>query len=137
MGKFAIYREMIARLEAAITCRYYLEASWYAYALLEDRLISLLESSGGNPGVRMMGPKIGALQTRSASDSSLSFNFEYTRLNAWKNARNDLMHAMAEGSIPIRDIDLRAEALAREGAALVRIYSAAARRQKRNAGRTR
>lgn len=137
MGKFALYRQMIARLDEAIVGGHFFEASWYAYALLEDRLISLLASSGDSRSLRMMGPKIGELKDRSASDPTLATNFEYMRLNAWKDARNDLMHAMAEGAMPMSDIDLRAKALANEGAALVRIYSAAARRQKRVAGRTR
>lgn len=137
MGKFALYQQMIGRLDEAIAGRHFFEASWYAYALLEDRLISLLKSSGGYSAVKMMGPKIGKLNDRATSDPTLATNFEYTRLNVWKNARNDLMHAMAEGAMPMNDVDIRAKALAEEGAALVRIYAAAARRQKQIVGRTR
>lgn len=137
MSKFALYRQMIARLDDAVVGGHFFEASWYAYAVLEDRLISLLSSSGGGRNLRMMGPKLAELKGRAASDAALAANFEYARLNAWKDARNDLMHAMAEGAMPMSDIDLRAEALAKEGAALVRIYGAAARRQKRLSGRTR
>ncbi|WP_337827495.1 hypothetical protein [Pseudonocardia sp. TMWB2A] len=137
MRKFALYRQMISRLDDAVAGGHFFEASWYAYAVLEDRLISLLSSTGGGRNLRMMGPKIAELKSRAASDPALAANFEYTRLNAWKDARNDLMHAMAEGSIPMSDIDLCAQALAKEGAALVRIYGAAARRQKRFGGRAR
>ncbi|RKS85449.1 hypothetical protein DFR51_3368 [Sphingosinicella microcystinivorans] len=47
MGKFALYRQMIGRLDEAIEGRHFFEASWYVYALLEDRLISLLSANSG------------------------------------------------------------------------------------------
>ena len=47
MAKEALYREFMSRMNAADQAGNYLEASWYAYAILEDRLRSLLRSSGG------------------------------------------------------------------------------------------
>ena len=132
---------MIARLDRAIEGGHFFEASWYVYAILEDRLISLWQSS--EPGSarsrapRMMGPKIDGLSARAAQDPLLRKNFESIRLIAWKDNRNDLMHAMAEGTLSISVIDNRIEALARYGAELVREYSAAARRQKKHSEKTR
>lgn len=37
----------IARMEAVHKDGYHLESAWYAYAILEDRLRSILLSSGG------------------------------------------------------------------------------------------
>ena len=122
---------MIRRLDDALAGRHYFEASWYAYALLEDRLISLLKSAGSTRSLRMMGPKIGELDQLAQSDAVLAANYESTRLSAWKDDRNDLMHAMAEGSMSIEGIDAKAAALAAEGSELVRLYSAAARRAKK------
>jgi hypothetical protein len=122
---------MIRRLDDALAGRHYFEASWYAYALLEDRLISLLKSARSTQSVHMMGPKIGALNRLAQSDAVLAANYERTRLSAWKDDRNNLMHAMAEGSMSIEDIDAKAAALAAEGRELVRLYSAAARRTKK------
>lgn len=131
MAKYDLYEVMIRRLDEAIESNQFFQASWYAYALLEDRLLSLLKSSGSTRSLRMLGPKIGALNKLAQSDAVLSANFESVRLSAWNKVRNDLMHAMAEGSMSIEDIDAQAEALAAEGRELVRLYSAAARRVKK------
>jgi hypothetical protein len=137
MSKSSLYREMIKRLEHAVEERQFFEASWYAYAILEDRLISLIVSSGSSLAPNMMGPKIKLLEARAQTDLALAANFEMVRLNAWKRARNNLMHAMADGTMSIDDIDIHVAMLATEGAELVRIYSAAARRHKKQANRTR
>jgi hypothetical protein len=119
----------------------YLEASWYAYAVLEDRLLSLLRSSGGigeNGGgasgkpIRMMGPKLKELARRAKKDQLLKANFEYHMLHAWKEARNGLMHAMGDATMAIEDIDIAAKSLAEVGADLVRHYASACRRLKKH-----
>ena len=137
MKKYDLYEEMIRRLDVAVQNGHFFEASWYAYAVLEDRLNSMLNSGGFGSPIRMMGPKIKKLDELAETNEVLRANFEKTRLNNWKDARNDLMHAMAEGLMSIDAIDHSVEELAQEGSELVRIYSAAARRQKRHAARTR
>ena len=117
----------------------YLEASWYAYVVLEDRLVSLLQNSGGvgstNGGsggkpITMMGPKLQELKRRAKKDPLLHANFEYTALNEWKKSRNNLMHAMADATMSLQDIDAAAKQLAEDGSALVKTYASAARRVK-------
>jgi hypothetical protein len=119
----------------------YLEASWYAYAVLEDRLVSLLKNSGGigekNGGaggkpIRMMGPKLKELTRRAKKDKLLKENFEHDKLNDWKESRNNLMHAMGDATLTISDIDIAAKQLAKDGRELVREYASAARRLKKH-----
>lgn len=137
--KKKLYQDLISRMEAAAENGRDVEAAWFAYAVLEDRLRSLLRQSGGegqNKGVgkpiRMMGPKLKELKLRAKKDELLKSCFEYTRLEQWKRDRNDLVHAMADGTQTIETIDANAASLAREGVDLARIYTAAARRLKKN-----
>jgi hypothetical protein len=137
--KKKLYQDLVARMEAAAKAGRDVEASWFAYAVLEDRLRSMLRQSGGegeNKGVgkpiKMMGPKIINLRRRAKKDDLLESCFEYTRLNKWKNERNDLVHAMADGSLDIDAIDKKVAELAREGVELARLYTAAARRLKKH-----
>ena len=141
MPKEALYRTFISRMNAAYDASMYLEASWYAYAVLEDRLLSLLRNSGGvgengngskGKPIRMMGPKLKELSRRARKDQLLKANFEHDRLHKWKEARNSLMHAMGDATLPIEDIDSAARELADNGRALVREYASACRRLKKH-----
>lgn len=141
MSKQALYKVFMARMEAAYNASMYLEASWYAYAVLEDRLVSLLRNSGGvgeNDGgasgkpIRMMGPKLKELSRRAKKDKLLKENFEHDKLDAWKESRNNLMHAMGDATMTITDIDVTAKKLVEDGRALVREYASACRRLKKH-----
>lgn len=137
MAKRPLYEEMIKRLDVAYSEKQFLEGSWYAYAILEDRLISLIRSGGGDPNITMMGTKIKALKTLVKAGSVDVRNFERVRLKAWAKDRNTLMHAMAGGTLTIEEVDAMAKKLASEGKALVRVYAAAAMRQKKIFKKTR
>ncbi|WP_386349173.1 hypothetical protein [Xanthomonas campestris] len=139
MPKEALYRTFMTRMQLAYQSSMYLEASWYIYAVLEDRLVSLLRNSGGvgeNAGgtsgkpIRMMGPKLKELSRRSKKDELLEANFEHDKLNEWKESRNNLMHAMGDATMPLNEIDASAKKLAEDGQNLVREYAAACRRLK-------
>lgn len=82
----------------------------------------------------MMGPKLRELKERCPNDPLLSGEFTkelQDRLDSWKDERNELMHAMADASVPIEEIDRSAEALAKTGAKLVRDYCSLCRRIKK------
>lgn len=136
MSKQALYSTFIERMAKAHEEGNYFESSWYAYAVLEDRLRSLLRSTGGEgkggPGkpIRMMGPKLKELKYRAKTDELLKANFEHDQLNTWKDSRNNLMHAMADASMTLQQIDASSRQLSVDGAELVRAYSAACRRVK-------
>jgi len=137
--KKKLYQDLVTRMDGAAEAGRDVEASWFAYAVLEDRLRSMLRQSGGegeNKGIgkpiRMMGPKLKNLRQRAKKDALLESCFEYERLNKWKNERNDLVHAMADGTLNIEAIDQKIVELAREGVDLARLYTAAARRLKKH-----
>ena len=141
MPKQALYKTFMTRMNSAYEASMYLEATWYAYAVLEDRLVSLLRNSGGvgeNDGgtngkpIRMMGPKLKELSRRAKKDKLLKENFEHDKLNDWKESRNNLMHAMGDATMSISDIDTTARKLAEDGMALVREYASACRRLKKH-----
>jgi hypothetical protein len=135
LAKHELYKALIERMDTALTDERYFEASWYAYAILEDRLISLVHSSTPTGSTqrapRGMEKKMRVLRDRTSVDSSLSAFFEDLQLDDWRKQRNRLMHAMAEGTLTIADVDTQGRALAEEGARLVRQYAAAARRLKK------
>ncbi len=138
MSKQSLYSEFIKRMKSARDAGNYFESAWYAYAVLEDRLRSLLRSSGGEgrggqgKPIRMMGLKLEELKYRVEKDELLRANFEHDKLDAWKDDRNNLMHAMADASMSLEQIDSAVIKLAEEGAVLVRDYSAACRRMKKH-----
>ena len=144
MPKHALYKTFMSRMDAAYEASMYLEASWYSYAVLEDRLISLLRNSGGvgeNDGgaggkpIRMMGPKLKELSRRAKKDKLLKENFEHDKLNDWKESRNNLMHAMGNATMPILVRDATSNKLAENGRTLVREYASACRRLKKHRGK--
>lgn len=144
MTKRVLYSEFLTRMDAATRAGMFFEAAWYAYAVLEDRLRSLLRQSGGEMDskgktIRIMGPKILELERRAKNDAPLRASFERGRLWSWKESRDKLMHGMAEGGLSISQIDAMVKTLASDGSSLARDYAAAAMRLKnrrKTAGRT-
>ena len=139
MAKDYNYKVLISRLGEAIKDEFFLEASWLAYAILEDRLVSALDETGGavtttGRPIRMLGPKLGEIKARQQSVLNLRkafFGDMLDRLDAWKDQRNDLMHAMADESKSISEIVQLAQAVALSGRDLVPDFCAACRRLKR------
>ncbi|MBP6977465.1 MAG: hypothetical protein PHD61_06460 [Bacteroidales bacterium] len=139
--KKLIYQKYIGQFEETIVKGYYFEAAWLEYVLLEDRLVSLLQSSGGEykpngKPILMMGPKIDELNSRMAENQVLKGHLEVddliNRLQIWKNERNTLMHSMADGSLSITEIESKIKHLAKTGTKLTRDYASAAKRVKKH-----
>ncbi len=78
-----------------------------------------------------MGQKLGELKKRTATDRFLEANFPERKIDTWKNERNNLMHAMAEGTITQTQIDKKAYLLATKGCDLVKEVFVAAMRLKK------
>lgn len=147
IAKRELYKIFLDRMTAAIAANMPFEASWYAYAILEDRLVSMLRQSGGTltpkgKPIRMMGPKIDELRSRAKKDDLLKANFagtdgqrEDSELWKWKDDRDALMHGMAAGNLTIDQIDALVLKVASEGAKLARMYAAAAARLKKHRGK--
>jgi hypothetical protein len=134
--KKQLYVAFIERMEGAVAKGYYLEASWYASALIEDRLLSLLRSTGtefdsrGKP-MRMLGAKVAELARRSKANELLRVSFDAEPVRRWTRMRNDLVHAMANGTRSLSQVEAEAEALGKQGSNLVRVLAATARRMKK------
>lgn len=128
------YQTLILRIDQAIEDEFFLEATWIAYAILEDRLVSVLRESGADPTIRMLGPKLIAVQSKTQQSINMRkafFGDMLDRLKAWKDKRNDLMHALADERQDIPDIDQAAQSVAIEGRDLAREFAAACRRFKK------
>lgn len=70
VSTFKSYQQLLKRLEEAIDEGFFLEASWIAYAVIEDRICSALLKTGGLPQdpngkpLQMLGSKLKVLETR-------------------------------------------------------------------------
>lgn len=134
--KHELYQVFMERIDVALASGHDLESSWYAYAVIEDRLRSLLRATGGDllpsgKPIKMLGPKLGELNKRAPSFPEIFKQLDLPALEQWKDDRNDLTHAMAEGNIPLEEIDRMAKRLASEGRSIARSLAALARRVKK------
>jgi hypothetical protein len=85
----------------------------------------------------MMGAKLNELKKRAIGNKLLNINFDYNEIVAWKDRRNDLIHAMANASMPLSNIDKNAMLLAKDGTDLVRKICAATTRVKKHRSKVR
>lgn len=138
--KLEHYEELMSRMTKAHEDKYYLEASWFAYTILEDRLLSALRQSGGSTyanhkPIRMLGKKMQEITQRKKTDKLLSAYFTNVlmdRIHKWKEERNDLTHAMADGTKTMVEVEKLAYLLSSSAKALVKDVAAAARLLKKN-----
>jgi len=122
------YNELMDRMDNAHNLEFYLEASWFAYTVLEDRLLSALRNSGGanysnHRPIRMLGKKMQEINARKKKDKLLSAYFTdqlMDNIHKWKEERNDLTHAMADGTKNITDVDKAAYLLSTNAKKLVK-----------------
>tara|TARA_R100001509_G_scaffold125429_1_gene78945 strand:- start:22872 stop:23309 length:438 start_codon:yes stop_codon:yes gene_type:complete len=134
------YKELMSRMKSAHEQEFYLEACWFAYTVLEDRLLSALRQSGGatyanHRPIRMLGKKMQEIRQRKRNDPLLAAYFNdplMDRIHQWKEDRNDLTHAMADGTKSMAEVDKSAYLLSTSGAKLVNEVCSAARRLKKN-----
>lgn len=139
MRKQVLYKEFLTRIDDNIAKGAYLEASWYAYAVLEDRLRSMLTNTGGDGKNKGNGKpiwgfekKLDTLIDRAQADDLLKQSLPTDDIDKWRLKRNELIHGMADGSLTIEQIDLQAIELANRGRDFARIYCAAAQRLKKH-----
>lgn len=119
------YEDLLERLDVARHNDFHLEASWIAYALVEDRLNAALELTGGMPpSTLMLGKKLKELRNRLSADSELRkatiAGKVLDEVEKWKDGRNPLMHSMAGEARPWPELQKEAEALSEGGRMVVR-----------------
>lgn len=127
MQKYANYKEQMGRLKKALSHQFYLEALFIEYAILEDRLESVLRHSGKwNPKPDQhisIDRKITLVAKLAEEKKGLAkryFAVELTEsLKMWKEDRNRLIHALMKQSLHTEDL----RKLSENGAELVKQLS--------------
>ena len=133
------YELLFDRIKTAYSNKFYLEQTWIAYSIIEDRISSLLSNSGGilnkrNEEIRMLGNKIRTVEKRINKNKSLRKVFYdniLVELKVWSKSRNELMHALASAKDPIDLLSKEIENVAITGEKLSREISSRARRFKK------
>lgn len=133
--KGKLFADLISRVDVALKNKFFLEASWIEYSIIEERLLSIIKKvDNRNPG---NGFKVDKCLKRlkhliKNEDHDLlkrHFTIEFLeRIRQWKNSRNSTMHDLAKKHIT----EQRVENLALEGNALMRELNASIMRFKKD-----
>jgi len=141
--KYENYKKLFDRIKIALDNKFYFEAMWLAYAIIEDRLKSSLLKCGGNKflfgkikgkDIKMLGPKIMEIKKRQPVITNLNFAYYddiLDRINKWSKDRNKLMHALAEETKPISTFNELIKNTATNGNKIARELSSRIRKLKR------
>lgn len=133
--KGKLLADLISRVDIALENKFYLEASWIEYSIIEDRLISVIAKiDNRNPG---NGFKVDKCLKRlkylrdNENNTLIVKHFSTVLLDnirTWKNNRNSTMHDLAKKHIT----EKRIENLATEGKLLMRELNASVMRFKKD-----
>ena len=140
MQKYINYREQLKRLKMALEHRFYLEAIFIEYAILEDRLESALRHSGKwhpKPDQHTsIDRKVKLLLKQAEEKKSLAQKYFQPDLMQsildWKERRNPLMHALMKQSLrteDLADLALEGQALVKQLGNKVRLFNDALARK--------
>lgn len=125
MQKYTNYKTQMGRLKKALSYQFYLEAIFIEYAIIEDRLESVLRH-GGNwnpkpgtfPSLDFKRKKIAKLAEERKNPIRKYFPVELTdSIEVWKNERNRVIHALMKQSLHTEDLSK----IAREGEILTKL----------------
>lgn len=120
--KYLNYKEQMVRLKKAMAAQFFLEAIFIEYAVMEDRLESILRHSGVfNPKRHnIIKPKLGRVDELRREKKSLlhrSFSDELIEgIYQWLDARNQLIHALMKQDLHTEDL----QKIALEGQQIVK-----------------
>ena len=130
--KERLYKYLFDRMDSSIAKGYFLEASWIAYAITEDRLDSILVKVSNYKG-RLISRKLEYLSRFSNTFVRAEFSPNFIRrIDTWTNRRNDLTHEMANANLTIQQIIDRSKEVALQGEELARDVSNAVMRVKKH-----
>ena len=112
MQKYLNYKEQMGRLKKAIANSFYLEAIFIEYAIIEDRLESILRHSGKwNPKPDQhvsIEKKIRMVEKLAEEKKGLARKYFddqlFVDLKEWKDERNRLIHALMKQSLHTEDL---------------------------------
>lgn len=125
MQKYENYKEQMRRLKKALNAEFYLEAIFIEYAILEDRIESMLRHSNKfNPDkYNTLNMELNRLQNMQRQKNSLVgryFSDElFDKIRKWKDERNQLIHALMKQDLHTEDL----KTLADEGQEMIKTVS--------------
>ena len=125
MRKYANYKEQMGRLKKAISSRFYLEAIFIEYAIIEDRLESALRHGNRwnpKPGEFIsINRKVNMVKKMAEQKKSMANRYFSPELMdsilIWKEDRNKMIHALLKQAIHSEDLQIITE----KGQELVKI----------------
>ncbi|MCD7717265.1 MAG: hypothetical protein LUI39_12595 [Lachnospiraceae bacterium] len=113
--KYENYKEQMGRLKKALHAEFYLEAIFIEFAILEDRIESVLRHSNKfNPEKHnTLNKKLGRLKEMQRQKNGLVrryFSDElFDEIYAWKDERNVLIHSLMNQTLHKEDLKELAE----------------------------
>lgn len=125
MQKYANYKEQVGRLKKAIYYKFYLEAIFIEYAIIEDRFESILKHSDKfNPKKHnTLNAKISKVREMQREKKGLIRKYITEEMldivSEWKEERNCLIHALMKQSLHTEDL----EKVALKGQELAKLIS--------------
>lgn len=133
MLKYNNYKEQMGRLTKAMNAKFYLEAVFIEYAIMEDRLQSFLVTAGVfNPERHQnIGKKISKIRDVIREKKHPLNRYitaeQLDQINEWKDRRNPLIHALMKQSMTTESL---AE-LAEEGREIIKTLNSKSTSYKR------
>lgn len=125
MQKYANYKEQFGRLKKALNYKFYLEAIFIEYAIIEDRFESVLRHSGkfNTEKHNSLNNKLKRIKEMQREKKGLTRKYFSEELigevSAWKEDRNKLIHALMKQSLHTENL----EVVAIKGQELAKIVS--------------
>ncbi len=128
LQKYENYKEQFTRLERALKERFYLEAIFIEYAILEDRTSSILRyennsvntKDGREPSIDRKLRKIKDIAREKKGLPKRYFSDELIdQILAWKEERNRMIHALLKQQLTTEEL----RQIAKEGKVLARTLS--------------
>lgn len=138
MQKYENYKEQMGRLKKALKEQFYLEAISIEYAIIEDRIESVLRHSGvfRSDKHNMLNKKLNKLAEMQRKKDGLVrkyFSDELiNKIHSWKNERNPMTHALLNLQLhteDLKDLASRGESLVKEVNNKVSLYNRALKRK--------
>ncbi|MBE6910981.1 MAG: hypothetical protein E7473_00475 [Ruminococcaceae bacterium] len=129
MQKYANYKEQFGRLKKALTNGFYLEAIFIEYAIIEDRIESILRHSGkfNSEKHNMLNKKLSKIKDMQREQRGLINKYISVELieqiSVWKENRNRLIHALMKQLLHTEDL----QSVALEGQMIAKTISSKTR----------
>ncbi len=122
MQKHENYKQQINRLKKAIDAKFYLEAVFIEYAIIEDRFESAIRHSGviSDGKFASLNTKLNKMANIAREKKSLAYKYFkpelFESVKLWKEERNRLIHALMKQALTTEELYV----LAIDGQALVK-----------------